>query len=119
VFASPGRWFPLAMLGLFAGMGLWNATGGGPLLTTIIANAAMASLAIWLTIVGAREDRGRPFAAGVAYFLLWSIARYIDLFSGFGGMPGAALMFLASGAALVAAAVIWRRLKEAHHVVQA
>ncbi|WP_165071310.1 DUF2157 domain-containing protein [Paludisphaera rhizosphaerae] len=115
VLASPGRWFPLAMIGLFAGMGLWNAAGGEPLLTTIAANVAMAGLAIWLTIVGAREDRGRPFAAGVAYFLLWSVSRYIDLFSGFGGMPGAALMFLACGAALVAAAVIWRRLKEAHH----
>lgn len=119
VLASPGRWFPLAMIGLFAGMGLWTASGGGPLPTTIAANAAMAGLAIWLTVVGAREDRGRPFAAGVAYFLLWSVCRYVDLFSGFGGMPGAALMFLACGAALVAAAVIWRRLKEVHHVAHA
>ncbi|MDG3007442.1 DUF2157 domain-containing protein [Paludisphaera mucosa] len=115
VLAAPGRWFPLAMLALFAALGFWNAVVDEPIATTIGANAAMASLAIWLTIVGTREDRGRPFAAGVAYFLLWAIARYLDLFSGFGGMPGAALMFLACGAGLVGAALLWRRLKEVPH----
>ena len=63
-----------------------------------------------------RDDRGRPFAAGVAYFLLWAVCRYVDLFSDFGGMLGAALVFLACGCALVGAAWLWRRLKEAHHV---
>lgn len=116
LLAAPGRWFPVLMLAFFAALGFWNAVVAEPITTTIAANVAMASLAIWLTIVGAREDRGRPFAAGVAYFLLWAIARYIDLFSGFGGMPGAALMFLACGGALVAASLLWRRLKEVHHV---
>ncbi|WP_165247163.1 DUF2157 domain-containing protein [Paludisphaera soli] len=116
LLGAPGRLFPTAMLGFFAALGFWHAIFAEPITTTIAANAAMASLAIWLTIVGAREDRGRPFAAGVAYFLLWAIARYIDLFSGFGGMPGAALMFLACGGALVAASLIWRRLKEVRHV---
>lgn len=115
VLDAPGRWFPLAMLALFVVLGFWNAVVAEPITSTVAANVAMASLAIWLTIVGAREDRGRPFAAGVAYFLLWSIARYIDLFSGFGGMPGAALMFLACGAALVGASLLWRRLKEVRH----
>lgn len=113
---APGRWFPLAMLALFAVLGFGNALEISPVVMTVLANAAMASLAIWLTIVGAHEDRVRPFAAGVAYFLLWAVCRYVDLFSGFGGMPGAALMFLACGAALVGAAWFWRRLKEAHHV---
>lgn len=116
LLSAPGRWFPLTMLGLFAALGFGNALEASPILVTILANAAMASLAIWLTIVGAREDRGRPFAAGVAYFLLWAVCRYVDLFSGFGGMPGAALVFLACGGALVGAAWLWRRLKEAHHV---
>ncbi|OJW20690.1 MAG: hypothetical protein BGO49_03695 [Planctomycetales bacterium 71-10] len=116
LLAAPGRWFPLALLGLFAALGFGFALEASPVLITVLANAATASLAIWLTVVGAREDRGRPFAAGVAYFLLWAVCRYADLFSGFGGMPGAALVFLACGAALVAAAWLWRRLKEAHHV---
>ena len=75
----------------------------------------MLGLAIWLIRIGLREDRGRPFAAGVMYFLFWSILRYIDLFGDFGGILGAALMFFLCGAALFGVALFWRRRKEKPH----
>jgi uncharacterized membrane protein len=116
LLAAPGRWLPLALIGLFAASGFVSAMDVSPALVTAPANAAMVSLAIWLTIVGAQEDRVRPFVAGVAYFLLWAVCRYVDLFSDFGGMLGAVFMFLACGAALIGAAWLWRRMKETDHV---
>ncbi len=55
------------------------------------ANVLMVAFAFWMIHVGLREDRGRPFTAGVIYFFLWTILRYIDLFGG--NMLGAAMMF--------------------------
>ena len=46
----------------------------------VLANVAMLSLAVYLIRVGVHEERVRPFAAGVLYFLIWAFARYIDLF---------------------------------------
>ena len=85
-------------------------------LTTILANVAMIVLAVWLMRVGLREDRGSAFAAGVLYFLLWTILRYADLFADFGGMLGASLMFFLCGAGLFAVALYWRRRKEIQRV---
>ena len=64
-----------------------------------VVNVMMIALALWLMRVGLREDRAGPFAAGVLYFLLWAVLRYADLFSGVGGMLGAAVMFLLCGRA--------------------
>jgi uncharacterized membrane-anchored protein len=43
----------------------------------------------------------------VLYFLFWAVLRYADLFSGVGGMLGAALMFLLCGIGLFAVARFW------------
>jgi uncharacterized membrane protein/uncharacterized membrane-anchored protein len=75
------------------------------------ANVAMLALALWLMNVGLRDDRGRPFAFGVIYFLLWSVCRYADLFGARGGMLGAAMMFALCGAALFGLARFWSRRK--------
>jgi hypothetical protein len=85
-------------------------------LPTVIANIAMITLAVWLMHVGVREEQGLTFAAGVGYFLLWSILRYVDLFAEAGGMLGAAGMFFLCGLALFGLSILWRRRKELRHV---
>jgi uncharacterized membrane protein len=98
------------------------ATGARPsaadtasLLPTVLVNVAMVAGAFWLMQIGLREDRGRPFAAGVLYFLLWSVLRYVDLFGDFGGMLGAAMMFFMCGGALFAVAKYWQGRKEVRY----
>lgn len=93
----------------------WNVFIGEMLLPTIVANVAMIFLAFWLMGVGFREDRVVPFAAGVLYFLLWTVVRYVDLFGDFGGMLGAALMFFLCGGALFGAALYWRQRRKIQH----
>jgi hypothetical protein len=94
---------------------LWRSLAAEPLLPTIIANIAMILLAVWLMALGLREDRGQPFAAGVLYFLLWAVVRYVDLFGDFGGMLGAAIMFFLCGGALFGVAWYWRGRKQLQH----
>ena len=67
-------------------------------------------------LVGLREDRGRPFSAGVLYFLLWTVMRYVDLFSDLGGMVGGAMLFFACGGFLFGMALFWKKRKAAHRV---
>jgi len=110
------RWFPRALLILFSLLGFWKALAGEPITATIVANAAMVGLSFWLMRLGLREDRGRPFLAGVAYFLVWAVSRYVDLFGDFGGMPGAALMFFLCGAGLFGVARFWSERRTAQHV---
>lgn len=117
------QWLPVSLVAFMAFLSLWNSLSravGEPVIAalppTVLANIAMICCALWLMGVGLREDRGRPFAAGVLYFLLWAVLRYIDLFGDFGGMPGAALMFFLCGAALFGVALYWRRRKEVRHV---
>ncbi len=118
-----GQWLPLGFIFLMAVLPALNTiliiTGDNPalaaLLTTVSANLAMMVLAVWLIHIGLDEDRGQPFAAGVIYFLLWAVFRYIDLFADFGGMLGAALMFFLVGAALFGMAIFWRKRKEIRH----
>ncbi len=87
------QYIPFGLIGLMCGVLVWNTFGGDPAFAAVLANVAMLFLAYWLISLGLQEDRSRPFAAGVGYFLLWAIVRYIDLFGGFGGMLGAALCF--------------------------
>jgi hypothetical protein len=75
----------------------------------------MVGFALWLMRVGLREERGQLFAAGIIYFLLWTIFRYIDLFGQYGGILGAALMFFLCGGALFGVARFWGRRKEVQH----
>ena len=72
----------------------------------------MIVLALWLMRLGLREDRTLPFTAGVLYFLLWTLLRYVDLFAGVGGMLGAAVLFLLCGVGLLAVARFWLHRKE-------
>lgn len=116
------QWLPSVLLLLMALLAIWESLHRSfgemqlsALVPTILANLAMIGCAFWLIVTGLREDRGRPFAAGVLYFLLWAVLRYADLFGDFGGMLGAALMFFLSGAALFGVAWYWRRRKEVRH----
>jgi len=76
----------------------------------------MVAFSIWLIRIGMKGDRANIFALGVAYFLLWAILRYFDLFSGVGGMLGAAALFSICGVALYAVARLWQSRKEISHV---
>jgi uncharacterized membrane protein len=116
-------WFPSALVLLMLLLSLWRILMGSSrdemttaLFPTVFANVTMLAYALWLTRLGLREDRGRPFTAGVAYFLLWAIMRYLDLFGDFGGMLGASLMFFLCGTVLFGVAFYWRRRKEVRYV---
>lgn len=109
------QYLPLGLVLLMAIFLYWNVFIGEMLLPTIVANVAMIFLAFWLMGVGFREDRVVPFAAGVLYFLLWTVVRYVDLFGDFGGMLGAALMFFLCGGALFGAALYWRQRRKIQH----
>lgn len=138
-FASILRreWLPLALILLMAGTCFWCGAWGDynaehpyhdystrdmekwtpqVLVPAAVANVVMLVLALWLMRVGLREERGQLFAAGVLYFLFWAVLRYVDLFSGVGGMLGAALMFLLCGVGLFAIARFWQLRKETSHV---
>ncbi|MFO0888572.1 MAG: DUF2157 domain-containing protein [Isosphaeraceae bacterium] len=116
VFGQGRRWVPLGIIAFMTFLGFWNVFLHEPLIPTLLANAALISLALWLMQVGLREDRGMPFSSGVLLFLLWAVLRYIDLFGDFGGMLGAALLFFLCGATLFGMAQYWRRRKVVHHV---
>jgi uncharacterized membrane protein len=111
-----GLAFLMALLPLLA-IGSPGATGtaAAAVLPTVLVNVAMLGAAFWLMQVGLREDRGRPFGAGVLYFLLWAVLRYVDLFGDFGGMLGAAMMFFACGGALFGVARYWQGRKEVRY----
>lgn len=118
------QWLPVGVVLLMGVLPLVNATLGwageasvlATLPVTVLANVGMIVLALWLMRLGLQEDRGQPFAAGVVYFLLWSVLRYVDLFADFGGMLGASLMFFICGAGLFGVAMYWRKRKEFRHV---
>src|SRR6185437_7250003 len=94
------RWLPMGFTMFMAFLAFYEIYIADPLVPAVLANVAMVVLALWLVQVGLREDRGRPFSAGVLYFLLWVVLRYVDLFGGVGGMVGAAMMFFGCGAIL-------------------
>jgi uncharacterized membrane protein len=120
------QWLPLALVLLMVLLIVWESFVRSPgfnpahvrraaLVPTILVNVAMIGSSLWLIAVGLREDRGWTFTAGVLYFLLWTVLRYVDLFGEFGGFLGAALMFFLCGAALLGVALYWRRRKEVRH----
>jgi uncharacterized membrane protein len=98
-----------------AGCSSSSCADAAALLPTVLINVAMVAGAFWLMQIGLREDRGRPFGAGVLYFLVWSVMRYVDLFGNFGGMLGAALMFFTCGGALFVVARYWQGRKEVRY----
>jgi uncharacterized membrane protein len=100
----------MALLPLLASSGLGSSDAA--LVPTVLVNVAMVAGAFWLIQVGLQEDRGRPFGAGVLYFLLWAVLRYVDLFGDFGGMLGAAMMFFLCGGALFGVARYWQGRKQ-------
>lgn len=112
------RWLPIGIILFLTLLVYWNLLVGvgESLVPTVLANAAMVVLALWLIQVGLRADRGIPFSAGVLLFLLWAVLRYIDLFGDFGGMLGASLMFFLCGTTLFGVAQYWRRRKVVGHV---
>jgi hypothetical protein len=118
------QWLPLCLAGVIALLTLMPLLSGptrgngdplGSILAILIANAAMLALSVWLMWVGLRDDRGQPFIAGIAYFLIWMLARYGDLFGIEGGMLGAAALFAACGIAIGGFAWFWHRRKEVLH----
>ncbi|MEN6406957.1 MAG: GDYXXLXY domain-containing protein [Thermoguttaceae bacterium] len=122
------QWFPLLLVAVLAGLCFWNGLFNQHgvacrdyavekwtvqvLVPAVIVNLMMLVLALWLMRVGLREDRTGPFTVGVLYFVFWAVLRYVDLFSGVGGMLGAALMFLLCGVGLFAVARFWQRRKD-------
>lgn len=106
------RGLPLAILLLLTLLPPWLSASTAPVLPTVVANALMLLLAFAWMRIGLREERGLPFAAGVLFFLFWSVLRYADLFGDVGGMLGASLMFFLCGAVLFGVAHFWRRRKE-------
>jgi len=86
----------------------WDSLTADALLPTVLTNMVMLSFGVWLLLLGVREERGRPFAVGVLYVLLWTIIRYVDLFGSIGGMLGASAMFFAAGGILFTSAWYWK-----------
>ncbi len=106
------QWLPLGLVLLMLVAMFWQMVVQEPMFPTIAANLAMIFLSLWLMGLGLGEDRGQPFAAGVLYFLLWAVVRYIDLFGDFGGMIGASVMFFLCGGALFGVASYWRNRRQ-------
>jgi uncharacterized membrane protein len=100
---------------MMAGCSNSSCADAAALIPTILVNVAMVAAAFWLMQLGLQEDRGRPFGAGVLYFLLWAVLRYVDLFGDFGGMLGAAMMFFMCGGALFGVARYWQGRKEVRY----
>jgi hypothetical protein len=117
------QWLPLslaAVTSLLTLCGLWRGLdpdgNDAGIAGALLANLAMIALSIWLMRVGVRDDRVQPFVAGVGYFLLWMILRYVDLFGFEAGMLGAAALFAACGIAIGGLAWFWQKRNEVAHV---
>jgi uncharacterized membrane protein len=106
---------PLGLSFLMVLLPLLGGLTHSALVPTLLVNGAMIAGAFWLMQVGLQEDRGRPFSAGVLYFLLWTVLRYVDLFGEVGGMVGASLMFFACGGALFAVGRYWQGRQEVRY----
>jgi hypothetical protein len=110
------QWVPFALALVFTALSFLDfVSAETTVIATVLANIAMIGFAVWLMQVGLRDERGWFFSAGVLYFLLWSIMRYIDLFGDAGGMLGAAGMFLLSGIALFGLTILWGKRRSLQH----
>ena len=128
------QWLPLSMVVLTTALCLWNAGFQSAdhncwygnysaekwtfpvFIPALVVNVMMIVLAIWLMHAGLQEEEGRLFGAGVLYFLLWAVIRYVDLFGDVGGMLGASIMFLMCGLGLLAIVRFWHKRKVSAHV---
>ena len=70
-------------------------------------NALIVWLAIGLILDGLKREQGGRFWSGVLFFLFWAVVRYIDLFSGVGGMLGAAAIFMFCGLFMLGIVYVW------------
>lgn len=86
-----------------------------PLVFCILANALILIVSAKWMDDGWTQDNSVAFFTGSAFFLLWTILRYFDLFGDVGGMLGASALFFASALALIFLAIFWRRRKGAEH----
>lgn len=112
---AQGQWFPVSVMLFMLLARALSSVHGGAVPAALLTNAAMVAMAFWMAQTGLHEDRGKRFGAGVVYFLLWSILRYVDLFGEMGGMLGASAMFFLCGAMLFVMALRWRRRKRWQH----
>ncbi|MFM8220583.1 MAG: DUF2157 domain-containing protein [Planctomycetaceae bacterium] len=85
--------FPGGFTLLMAALVLGNDSPTGSLAAMVLTNLVMLALAIWLMLLGVREERALLFVAGLLYLLLWTSLRYIDLFGPDLGMLGGAIFF--------------------------
>ena len=70
-------------------------------------NVLIVWLAVGLILYGLRRERGGWFWGGVLFFLFWAVVRYVDLFSGAGGMLGASAIFMFCGLFMFGVAYVW------------
>lgn len=77
----------------------------------VFGNATILGLCVLLVRVGVLEERLLPFAGGIAVFLLWTLVRYLDLFTASWGMLGAAGLFSLAGTALLVAGRFWALMR--------
>lgn len=115
------QWLPVGMAVTMGAMSFLSSnvvsdSNNVAVVLAVVANVAIVCLSLWLIRVGLNEERGRPFFAGIVYFLLWAMLRYFDLFGDVGGMLGAAGMFFLCGLALFGVGWFWRSRKEVRHV---
>src|SRR5262249_61266924 len=107
------QWYPAALALSMAVLAFWSLMVTDVytawLLPVSLANLAMLGLALYLIRVGVREDRVRPFGAGIVYFLVWTFARYLDLFGAAGAVLGAAAPFALCPAGFVRVARLCAR----------
>jgi len=77
-------------------------------------NALIVVLTVWMILVGLKRERGDWFWSGVLFFLFWAIVRYVDLFSGIGGMLGAAAIFMFCGLFMLGVVYFWTTRPSRH-----
>jgi uncharacterized membrane-anchored protein len=82
---------------------------GNPMIVggMFLVNALIFILTVGLIIGGLKRNRGSWFWSGVMFFMFWAVLRYIDLFSDFGGMLGAAAIFLFCGLFMLGIVYFW------------
>jgi uncharacterized membrane-anchored protein len=78
-----------------------------PLVGMFATNTLIVWLAIGLILDGLKREQGGRFWSGVLFFLFWAVVRYIDLFSGVGGMLGAAAVFMFCGLFMLGIVYVW------------
>ncbi|GHT32730.1 hypothetical protein FACS1894214_4650 [Planctomycetales bacterium] len=104
-----GSFFLSLLLGDHSYGNVYNRLQGDPLIIggMLAVNILLVMTAIWLMWTGLQRERSDCFWGGVLFFLFWTVVRYVDLFSGFGGMLGAAAVFLVCGLFMFGISYVW------------